>query len=326
MEKTISKIHLELHVKYENYKMLKLKNILKEQFDITTDIDNEVMGKTKTSTPTQDKTNQIPSVEKQDKPSVKKDKDAATKDDAKKDRSELVTNQSNLVKGKLTHSYRLKIKLDPNGLAFREFLIPDGSDLIFNPATKTWLIYPKNENAYEYGYHIFKYKMGSNEYSYYGKGSWQERARWQASSLSRWLNSDKFVEHLKSVYTANDPKLNLELSKCLEIAKDLRTVTTTNPNKYFWRFRSTTNDLEKEAAAWFVKAWNKAWGADLEKLSRSNNRTIRQNVADINYFAQSVYDVIRLGRQTSALSREYLVITNPENNKQTIFKISWQYM
>ena len=294
---------------------IKLKNLIVEQFVIKPEF-KTTQTQQQEKPQQQDKTKNdkklVPEPEKQDKKLVKKD-------DTKKDRSELVTNQSNLVKGKLSGKYKLKIKLDPDGLAFREFSIPSGSDLIFNPATKTWLIYPKTNN---YGYHIFKYKMGSNEFSYYGKGSWMERARWQLSSLSKWLNSDKFVEHLKSVYTTKDPVLQEELNLCLRIAKDLRLVTTVNPNKYFWKFRSTTNDNEAGAAAWFANAWNKAWAVDLKKLSGSNSNIIRINAQSINNFATGVYDSIKSGYRYSGT----IPIINPENKKATNFVIDWNYM
>jgi hypothetical protein len=236
---------------------------------------------------------------------------------------EAVEKVPGVVKGKLKNKFTLSIKSNPSGTAIQYFDLKPGSDLIFNPKTKTWLIYPKPEQAKNYGWHSFKYVMGSNVFTFAGKAPAHDRATWISPSLSKFLNSESYVNSLKSVYTAKDPVLQEELSKCLAIAKDLQLVTTTNPNKYFYKYRSTTDDNEAAASNWFKVAFNKAWSADLKKLKASKNQTIVNNADIINSVATDIYKYIKSGQQ---MKPYVLKITNPENKKVTNFNIQWNYM
>ncbi len=115
-----------------------------------------------------------------------------------------------------------------------------------------------------------------------------------------------------------------DFNKCLEIAKDLRLVTTLAPEKYFYKYKSVINDNEAAAAKWFKAAWNKAWGADLKRLRASNNEEIVKNSVRINEAATSVYNAITAG---NGMYRPYTIsILNPKNKKVTNFIINWQYM
>lgn len=226
-----------------------------------------------------------------------------------------------VVKGKLKNKFTLSIKSNPSGTAIQNFDLNPGSDLIFNPNTKTWLIYPKPERAKMYGWHAFKYVMGSNVFKFAGRAPGHDRATWISSALAKYLNSESYVNSLKSVYTTKDPALQEDLNKCLAIAKDLRLVSTVNPNKYFWRFRSATDDNEEAAANYFKVAFNKAWGADLKRLRGVENE-IATNSVKISETATELYNAIKSGRSYN----KTLSIVNPENKKVTDFNINWSYM
>jgi hypothetical protein len=226
---------------------------------------------------------------------------------------------ADIVKGKLKNKFTLNIKSNPNN-AIINWDLDAGTDLIFNPKTKTWLIYPKNYDTY--GYHIFKYKMGSNIYTYVGKGSGQAEATWQ-SNLSKYLNSENYVNSLKSVYTTSDPEKTKQLNTCLSVAKDLSIMTTVNPNKYFWKYRHTVTKDPEPAAKQFATLFNEKWGTKLEKLTKSSDKIIVDNVNKINSVANSLYRIIKTGNNSKPYE---LSITNPENKQVTTFKIHWTYL
>lgn len=261
-----------------------------------------------------------------DLPKASDNKSAVAKVDTKKRDAAINVNvvkqelqSADIVKGKLKNKFTLNIKSNPNN-AIINWDLDAGTDLIFNPKTKTWLIYPKNYDTY--GYHIFKYKMGSNIYTYVGKGPGQAEATWQ-SNLSKYLNSENYVNSLKSVYTTSDPELTKQLNTCLSVAKDLSIMTTVNPNKYFWKYRHTVTKDPEPAAKQFATLFNEKWGTKLEKLTKSSDKIIVDNVNKINSVANSLYRIIKTGNNSTPYE---LSITNPENKQVTTFKIHWTYL
>ena len=137
------------------------------------------------------------------------------------------------------------------------------------------------------------------------------------------VDTKKTVKPKEKKIDKTDPVLE-DFNKCLEMAKDLRLVTTLAPEKYFYKYKSVINDNEAAAAKWFKTAFNKAWGADFKRLRASNNEEIVKNSVRISEAATSVYNAITAG---NGMYRPYTIsILNPKNKKVTNFIINWQYM
>jgi tetratricopeptide (TPR) repeat protein len=113
---------------------------------------------------------------------------------------------------------------------------------------------------------------------------------------------------------------------CLDAAKDLRKITTTNPHDYWkqylrWNGLSFRPNANENGIAWFKSAWNKAWGTKLAAAAKIRNTATQKNIKEINRRKDDVIDMIRKGGSMTV----YLRIQNPFNGTLTKFKIIWDY-
>ena len=113
---------------------------------------------------------------------------------------------------------------------------------------------------------------------------------------------------------------------CLDAAKDLRKITTTNPQQYWkqylrWNGLSYRSNANEKGIAWFKSAWDKAWGTKLAAASKIRNTITQKNINELNRRKNDVIDMIRKGGSMTV----YLRIQNPFNGTPTDFKIKWDY-
>jgi hypothetical protein len=114
---------------------------------------------------------------------------------------------------------------------------------------------------------------------------------------------------------------------CLDAAKDLRKITTTNPHDYWkkylrWNGLSFRSNANENGIAWFKSAWNKAWGTKLAAAAKIRNTATQKNIKEINRRKDDVIDMIRKGGSMTV----YLRIQNPFTGAPTDFKIKWDYL
>jgi tetratricopeptide (TPR) repeat protein len=114
---------------------------------------------------------------------------------------------------------------------------------------------------------------------------------------------------------------------CLDAAKDLRKITTTNPHKYWkqylrWDGLSYRPNANKKGIAWFKSAWDKAWGTKLAAASKIRSTVNQKNINELNRRKNDVIEMIRKGGSMTV----YLRIQNPFNGTPTDFKIKWDYL
>ena len=114
---------------------------------------------------------------------------------------------------------------------------------------------------------------------------------------------------------------------CLDAAKDLRKITTTNPQQYWkqylrWNGLSYRSNANEKGIAWFKSAWDKAWGTKLAAASKIRNTITQKNINELNRRKNDVIDMIRKGGSMTV----YLRIQNPFNGTPTDFKIKWDYL
>lgn len=114
---------------------------------------------------------------------------------------------------------------------------------------------------------------------------------------------------------------------CLDAAKDLRKITTTNPQQYWkqylrWNGVSYRSNANEKGIAWFKSAWNKAWGTKLASAAKIRNTVTQKNINELNRRKDDVIDMIRRGGSMTVNLR----IQNPFNGTPTDFKIKWDYL
>ena len=113
---------------------------------------------------------------------------------------------------------------------------------------------------------------------------------------------------------------------CLDAAKDLRKITTTNPHDYWSGYLRFNGVLyrpkgNEKGIAWFKSAWDKAWGTKLASAAKIRNTATQKNIKEINRRKNDVIDMIRKGGSMTV----YLRIQNPFTGAPTDFKIKWDY-
>ena len=113
---------------------------------------------------------------------------------------------------------------------------------------------------------------------------------------------------------------------CLDAAKDLRKITTTNPHDYWskylrWNGASYRSNANENGIAWFKSAWNKAWGTKLAAASKIRNTATQKNINELNRRKNDIIEMIRKGGSMTV----YLRIQNPSTGAPTDFKIKWDY-
>jgi len=114
---------------------------------------------------------------------------------------------------------------------------------------------------------------------------------------------------------------------CLDAAKDLRKITTTNPQQYWkqylrWNGLSYRSNANEKGIAWFKSAWDKAWGTKLAAASKIRNTATQKNINELNRRKNDIIEMIRKGGSMTV----YLRIQNPFNGTPTDFKIKWDYL
>ena len=114
---------------------------------------------------------------------------------------------------------------------------------------------------------------------------------------------------------------------CLDAAKDLRKITTTNPQQYWkqylrWNGLSYRSNANEKGIAWFKSAWDKAWGTKLAAASKIRSTVNQKNINELNRIKNDVIDMIRRGGTMTG----YLRIQNPFTGAPTDFKIKWDYL
>ena len=113
---------------------------------------------------------------------------------------------------------------------------------------------------------------------------------------------------------------------CLDAAKDLRKITTTNPHDYWSGYLRFNGVLyrpkgNEKGIAWFKSAWDKAWGTKLAAASKIRSTVNQKNINELNRRKNDVIEMIRKGGSMTV----YLRIQNPFNGTPTDFKIKWDY-
>ena len=142
-------------------------------------------------------------------------------------------------------------------------------------------------------------------------------------------------EQLANIMIPNQPKPQFQDSQdsqeldayqlCLDAAKWLRKITTTNPHDYWsgylrWdgvEFRPNAN---ANGIAWFTKTWNKYYGTKLAAYSRPSTMN-RKNISEVNQLKNTI--IYCINKQAS--STGYYYINHPETGAKTEFKIIWDY-
>ena len=114
---------------------------------------------------------------------------------------------------------------------------------------------------------------------------------------------------------------------CLDAAKDLRKITTTNPQQYWkqylrWNGLSYRSNANEKGIAWFKSAWDKTWGTKLAAASKIRSTVNQKNINELNRIKNDVIDMIRRGGTMTG----YLRIQNPFTGAPTDFKIKWDYL
>ena len=114
---------------------------------------------------------------------------------------------------------------------------------------------------------------------------------------------------------------------CLDAAKDLRKITTTNPQQYWkqylrWNGLSYRSNANEKGIAWFKSAWDKTWGTKLAAASKIRNTATQKNINELNRRKNDVIEMIRKGGSMTV----YLRIQNPFTGAPTDFKIKWDYL
>ena len=123
---------------------------------------------------------------------------------------------------------------------------------------------------------------------------------------------------------------NVALTKayqiCLDAAKYLKKITTTNPHDYWskylrWDGASYRPNANKKGIAWFNSAWEKYYGTKLAAASKIRNTVTQRNINELNRRKNDVIEMIRKGGSMTV----YLRIQNPSTGVPTDFKIKWDY-
>ena len=123
---------------------------------------------------------------------------------------------------------------------------------------------------------------------------------------------------------------NVALTKayqiCLDAAKYLRKITTTNPHDYWskylrWDGASYRPNANKKGIAWFNSSWEKYYGTKLAAAAKIRNTATQKNINELNRRKNDIIEMIRKGGSMTV----YLRIQNPSTGAPTDFKIKWDY-
>ena len=125
-------------------------------------------------------------------------------------------------------------------------------------------------------------------------------------------------------------RLDVALTKayqiCLDAAKYLKKITTTNPHDYWskylrWNGASYRPNANEKGIAWFKSSWEKYYGTKLAAASKIRNTVTQRNINELNRRKNDVIEMIRKGGSMTV----YLRIQNPSTGAPTDFKIKWDY-
>ena len=295
----------------ETKKTYYLDKFIQEQFDITADIDKEVMGKTKTSKTTKDQKQKTSTKDQKKSKQVDQSVYVAANNTGKL--SPIGTDISKLnYNGQLGQGNRgeevKRAQVFMNGMLA---LIGKSSEKL-----KTDGIYGSaTSNAYD----ILK-----------NAGVLGPKTQQKLYTLKNYLDFFNAAEKLSKTVTNNsvseqDKEDSRELYK---IVLNLYDVFVKNPDKYFSKFSSWYNDREDEAADWIINAYNEAWGPTLKKLAKSKSTYIQHNIralnAMVNYIAN---DLIRKGKAGTSTPKIYFADgDNGWKWKSEDIKFKWNYM
>ena len=142
-------------------------------------------------------------------------------------------------------------------------------------------------------------------------------------------------EQLANIMIPNQPKPQFQDSQdsqeldayqlCLDAAKWLRKITTTNPHDYWsgylrWSGVEFRPNANANGIAWFTKTWNKYYGTKLAAYSRPSTMTSK-NISEVNKLKNDI--IFCINKQASITG--YYYINHPETGARTEFKIIWDY-
>ena len=125
-------------------------------------------------------------------------------------------------------------------------------------------------------------------------------------------------------------RLDVALTKayqiCLDAAKYLKKITTTNPHDYWskylrWNGALYRSNANEKGIAWFKSSWEKYYGTKLAAASKIRNTVTQRNINELNRRKNDVIEMIRKGGSMTV----YLRIQNPSTGVPTDFKIKWDY-
>jgi hypothetical protein len=113
---------------------------------------------------------------------------------------------------------------------------------------------------------------------------------------------------------------------CLDAAKYLKKITTTNPHDYWskylrWDGASYRPNANKKGIAWFNSSWEKYYGTKLAAAAKIRNTVTQKNINELNRRKNDIIEMIRKGGSMTV----YLRIQNPSTGAPTDFKIKWDY-
>lgn len=148
------------------------------------------------------------------------------------------------------------------------------------------------------------------------------------ASLSDWskhFSAWKSYSEKEKLSTATATEIS-EHNKMQKIWQDVYDVVTGNPKKYFYTFTSWYNDNEEEAANWFIKAFNDAWGSTLKQLKSSKSFYTRKNVETIEYVVNYIANkLIRKGYSGRVKTTYYFVSGKEKKWKTQKLTFEWNY-
>lgn len=179
--------------------------------------------------------------------------------------------------------------------------------------------------------------------------TWWARRKTQDTyvDLSKALTPDKYEEAksiLDNLYKKQFSKLpygdkpktdindNELLSKAqkiiLDVISELEDMIQNHPEKHFKSFKGKINDKEDEAAAYFVKYFNKHLAPRLTKAMSisKQNKIIQSNVESIGYMGNSFVDKVQNASVLTMAVEFKFPITDPITKKLETRKIYWDYL
>jgi hypothetical protein len=142
----------------------------------------------------------------------------------------------------------------------------------------------------------------------------------------------KKINSIQTVSTTTPAPLNSrdtsieDFKDLIKICESLYNVLDKQAEKYFKPFRGVFNDREKEAKEWFISATSTAYGPILDRLSKSLNRTIRDNVNNIIYIIDRFANYIGKQHVNSNLTYTITIIHPIDSQQSKTFTIRFDYL